>query len=67
MSSKSVDKKNHEIEYDIRESFQIKNLIIPFSLFFGNQESYIYSGEEKIPFKKRNPLYKVILLNEFRE
>ena len=67
MSSKSVDKKYHEIEYDIRESFQIKNLIIPFSLFFGNQESCIYSGEEKIPFKKRHPLYKVILLNEFRE
>lgn len=67
MSSRAIDKKYHEIEYDIRESFQIKNLIIPFSLFFGNQDSYIYSGEEKIPFKKRHPLYKVILLNEFKE
>lgn len=67
MSSKSVDKKHHEIEYDIRESFQIKNIIIPFSLFCGNRERYIYSGEEKIPFKERHPLYKAILLNEFLE
>ena len=67
MSSKSVDKKYHEVEHDIRESFQVKNVIIPFSLFFGTQEDYIYSGEEKIPFKNRHPLYRVILLNEFLE
>ena len=67
MSSKSVDKKNHEIEYDIRESFQVKNVIVPFSLFFGNQENFIYLGDEKILFKNRHPLYKVILLNEFKE
>lgn len=67
MSSKTIDKRHHEIEYDIEESFQVKNAFIPFSLIFGTQEKYIYSGEEKIPFKKRHPLYKAILLNEFRE
>ena len=67
MSSKSIDKEYLEIEYDIRDSFQYKNLFIPFSSIFKNQESYIYSGGEKIPFKKRHPIYKVILLNEFRE
>ena len=67
MSSKSVDKKFHEIEYNIRDSFQVKNVLVPFSSFFGNRERYIYSGEEKIPFKKRHPLYKVILLNEFTD
>ncbi|MFX0167309.1 MAG: hypothetical protein ACFFAG_08490 [Promethearchaeota archaeon] len=67
MSLKGIDKKYYEIKYEIRESSQVKNFIIPFSLFFGTQEKYIYSGEEKIPFEKRHPLYKVILLNEFRE
>lgn len=67
MSSRAIDKKHHEIEYDIKQSLQIKNVIIPFSLFYGNRESYIYSGEEKFPFKKRHPLYKIIMLNEFRE
>jgi len=67
MSSRAIDRKHHENKYDIRESFQVKNVFIPFSLFFGTPEDYIYSGEEKIPFKKRHPLYKAILLNEFRE
>ena len=67
MSSRATDKKHHGIENNIRDSFQVKNVIIPFSLFYGNRENYIYSGEEKIPFRKRHPLYKVILLNEFKE
>ena len=67
MSSRAIDKKHHETEYDSRDSFQVKNIIIPFSLFYGNRESFIYSGEEKIPFKKRHLLYKIIMLNEFRE
>jgi hypothetical protein len=60
-------KKYHEIKHSIREPFQVKNVIIPFSSIFGDQERYIYSGEEMIPFKKRHPLYQAILLNEFKE
>lgn len=67
MSSRAIDKKHHEIEDNIRDSFQVKNIIIPFSFFFRTHESYIYSGEEKIPFRKRHPLYKIVMLNEFRE
>lgn len=67
MSSKSIDKKGYKFNYDIRDTLQIKNIIIPFTSIFINQERYIYSGEEKIPFKKRDPFYITILLNEFRE
>ena len=67
MSSKVIDKKHHEIRDDTRDSFQVRNVIIPFSLIFGNQETYIYSGDEKMPFSKRLPLYRAILLNEFKE
>lgn len=67
MSSKSIKKETVRIEFEIKEGFQVKSLAVPYSLFFRNQESFIYSGEEKIPFKKRHPRYKLILLNEFRE
>jgi hypothetical protein len=67
MSSKITDKKINEIKFEIQESFQVNNIITPFSLFFMHKEKYIYTGEERIPFKKRHPFYKVILLNEFRE
>ena len=67
MSSKIIEKKIHEIKFEIQESFQVKNIIIPFSLFFMNREEYIYTGEERLPFNKKHPLYKTLLLNEFRE
>ena len=67
MSSKIIEKKIHEIKFEIKESFQIRSIMIPFSLFFMNREKYIYSGEERMSFKKRHPLFKAILMNEFRE
>jgi hypothetical protein len=67
MSSKSVDEKSVHIEFETKEVFQVKDITIPYSLIFRKQESFIYSGEEKISFKKRHPLYKLILLNEFRD
>ena len=40
--------------------------IIPFSKLIKNQRSLdIYSGEEKIPFEMRDPLFKSILRKEF--
>ena len=67
MSSKSTDKKVIHIEFETKESFEVKDIVIPYSLFFRKQEPFIYSGQERIPFEKRNPLYKSILLNEFRD
>jgi hypothetical protein len=67
MSSRAIDKRNHENEYEITQPVQLKDIIIPYSRFYGNQVRFIYSGEEKIPFQKRHPLYKIIMLNEFRE
>lgn len=67
MSSKSIDKKVVHFEVDSKESSHIKNVVIPFSLFFRKPQKFIYSGQEEILFKNRHPLYKSILLNEFRD
>ena len=68
MSSKSIDKKFVKIdEYKDEEFFDLKRVIIPFSLVFLKVGKFIYDGSEKIPFSRRDPLYKKILLNEFRD
>jgi hypothetical protein len=67
MSSRAIDKRYHENEYEITKPLHLKDIIIPYSQFYGNQERFIYTGEEKIPFQNRHPLYKIIMLNEFRE
>lgn len=61
---KSKSEKHLRIEYQNDYQFNIKNYIIRFSRFF-TPPTYIYSGEEKIPFKDRLPEYKQILLHEF--
>ena len=66
MSSKSIDKKIVEIdEFKDEEYFDLKRVIVPFSLVFLKDEQFIYDGTEKIPFSKRDTLYKKILNNEF--
>lgn len=65
MSLESIEKKNQENNFSIKESLNLNALIIPFSLFFTHHEDYIYTGEEKIPFKLRHLEYKKILLSEF--
>ena len=67
MSSKSIEQKVVHLEVEIKDSFQVKDIVIPYSLFFRRQEPFIYSGQEKMEFEKRHPLYKSIILNEFRE
>ncbi len=65
MSSGKLHNRNfHE---DISEvHFDISEIVIPFSRVFGKYNtSDIYSGSEKIPFKERNPEYKMILRQEF--
>lgn len=66
MSSKSIEKKIIKIEYkEEDEYFDLKRVVTPFSLFFLKDERYIYDGSEKIPFNKRDPLYKTAFLHEF--
>lgn len=67
MSSKSIEKKFIEFEQKEEEYFDLKRVIIPFSLVFLKSEQFIYNGTEKIPFSKRDPLYKAIFLQEFRD
>jgi hypothetical protein len=66
MSSKSVDKKFVEVENKEEDFLDLKRIIIPFSSLFSKDEKFIYDGTEKLPFSRRDPLYKVILLQEFR-
>ena len=57
-----------DLESNIFEdSFNISSLIIPFSALFNENESPpdIYTGEELIPFWKRDMKFKEILLHEF--
>lgn len=50
------------LDYDISE------LVIPFSIAFKSFKlKDIYSGNERIPFKEREPEYKMILRQEFAE
>ena len=44
----------------------ISEIVIPFSKLIGNHIPLdVYSGSEKIPFKERDPEYKMILRQEF--
>ena len=61
---KLYDKNLNDESQDLH--FDISKIVIPFSRLFSKYESSdIYSGAEKIPFKERNPEYKMILRQEF--
>lgn len=46
--------------------FEISQVVIPFSKICKSYKPIdIYSGNEKIPFKERDPEYKMILRQEF--
>ncbi|MFX0037645.1 MAG: hypothetical protein ACFE9I_18650 [Candidatus Hermodarchaeota archaeon] len=42
---------------------EIANIIIPHSMALKNKD--IYSGDEKIPFKDRHPIFKSLMRLEF--
>ncbi|MBA7528986.1 hypothetical protein ES705_21178 [subsurface metagenome] len=49
-------------------NFNLSELIIPFSKMFKSHKPVdIYSGGERIPFKERDPEFKMILKQEFSE
>ena len=65
MSSEIKKKKYQGPEEPIEEKFDVRALIIPFSLMLGKKEEYIYTGGEKIPFSNRHPIYRELILSEF--
>jgi len=71
MSSKSIDKGVLDINDSaniFEELFSLKDLVISFTEIFGSEKpQYIYIGNEKIPFKKRHPVYQTIFKKEFAE
>ncbi len=69
MSSQTVEKKEQIFPiYNtyIEGSINFNGIIIPFSeLGESKKPSYIYKGDEDICFKKRYPVYRKLLLDEF--
>ena len=59
-----ISKKSKNIR--LENKFDISKVIIPFSKIIGISKPIdIYSGNELIPFKERDPEYKIILRQEF--
>ncbi|MFX1497710.1 MAG: hypothetical protein ACFFBH_09305 [Promethearchaeota archaeon] len=56
-----------EKNLDIDRS-SISRIIIPFSkIFYTGKRNDIYSGEEVIQFKNRNPIFKSLMRIEFED
>ena len=50
----------------LKSQFNISKAVIPFSKIIGSSKPIdVYSGNEIIPFKERDPEYKMILRQEF--
>ena len=50
----------------IERELDMSRIVIPFSKVFKSfKQPDIYSGDEKIPFKERDPEYRMILRQEF--
>jgi len=59
-----------EISYPnyLEKETGISKAIIPFSkMFQSHRPTDVYCGKEKIPFRERDPEYKVILRQEFSD
>ena len=65
MSSEIKKKKYQGPEVPIEEEFDVKAMVLPFSLMSRKKEEYIYFGGEKIPFRERHPVYRELFLSEF--
>ena len=69
MSSKPIKRKHEEVrkfEVTVEDHFDLRRAVISFSrLPEYSAPEYIYTGQEKIPFKERHPEYQSILRNEF--
>lgn len=55
-------------EEEINLNYDISDLVIPFSKIFKKTNPLdIYSGTERVPFKEREPEFKMILRQEFSD
>ena len=55
------------LNYDTIE-LALSKIIVPFSeVLKASNVPYIYFGYEKIPFEKRDPIYKSMMKQEFSE
>lgn len=64
MISKVLDNNSFTFD-DFDEYNYLSKVIIPFSKFFIQKKPDIYSGNEYICFKERDPEFRKILLKEF--
>jgi len=63
-----IMKDSHKLLYENNSDTDIdySELVIPFSQMFNSYKPRdIYSGNEKLPFKKRNREFRMILRQEF--
>ena len=64
MSSNITNKKFHENHFDIE--YKLSELIISFNELIKRVNTIdVYTGEENIPFSKRDAEFREILLSEF--
>ena len=57
---------NQPVLIEMDQKLIMEQIIIPFSEVSSQiREKYIYTGEEKIPFKERHPVFRSLMLNEF--
>lgn len=51
---------------EIDQKSIVEQIIVPFhNISSHSTEEFIYSGEEKIPFKERHPIFQDLMLGEF--
>lgn len=71
MSSGKIEKFYNDVlksryNNSVDHYFSLSNCVVSFSSLSKNkQTSWIYFGNEKIPFKERHPVFRMILRNEF--
>ena len=69
MSVLLLENENHKNWREIRDHFRSKSfdasdVILPYST---RSEEFIYSGDEKIPFNKRDFEFQLIMRKEFKK
>jgi len=73
MSSGKMERMVHEdleklLERDLEREVNLSRIITPFSKIFSSYKPIdIYSGTERIPFKERDPEFKMIFRQEFSD
>lgn len=68
MSHGKIERPDKIEKYNSNLNFNIPKIFIPFTKFFENQDKKdIYSGNEKIPFNKKHPIFRALMRIEFED